>query len=95
MLYEQGRFQLDDPVHRFIPAWKGLQTFVAGNHPAFVTAPVARDMTIRDLLTHTSGLTYGFMERTNVDAAYRKLGVAGPGLCSVDRLSGGHGPRAE
>jgi len=33
-------------------------------------------MTIRDLLSHTSGLTYGFMERTNVDAAYRKLGVA-------------------
>jgi len=33
-------------------------------------------MTIRDLLCHTSGLTYGFMERTNVDAAYRKLGVA-------------------
>ncbi len=76
MLYEQGRFQLDDPVYRFIPAWKGLQTFVGGNHPAFVTAPAARDMTIRDLLTHTSGLTYGFMERTNVDAAYRKLGVA-------------------
>jgi CubicO group peptidase (beta-lactamase class C family) len=76
MLYEQGRFQLDDPVHRFLPAWKGLQTFVSGNHPTFVTAPVVRDMTIRDLLTHTSGLTYGFMERTNVDAAYRKLGVA-------------------
>jgi CubicO group peptidase (beta-lactamase class C family) len=35
-------------------------------------------MTVRDLLTHTSGLTYGFLERTNVDAAYRKLGVGGP-----------------
>jgi CubicO group peptidase (beta-lactamase class C family) len=76
MLYEQGQFQLDDPVHRFIPSWKSLQTFVSGNHPVFVAAPVARAMTIRDLLTHTSGLTYGFMERTNVDAAYRKLGVA-------------------
>jgi CubicO group peptidase (beta-lactamase class C family) len=75
MLYEQGRFQLDDPVHRFIPAWKDLAVFVSGNHPAFKTAPVERPMTIRDLLTHTSGLTYGFMERTNVDAAYRKLGV--------------------
>jgi CubicO group peptidase (beta-lactamase class C family) len=76
MLYEQGRFQLDDPVHRFIPSWSGLRVFVSGNHPAFVTAPAARSMTIRDLLTHTSGLTYGFMERTNVDAAYRKLRVA-------------------
>jgi CubicO group peptidase (beta-lactamase class C family) len=76
MLYEQGRFQLDDPVHRFIPEWKNLQIFVGGNYPVFKTAPVERPMTIRDLLSHTSGLTYGFMERTNVDAAYRKLGVA-------------------
>ena len=76
MLYEQGRFQLDDPVHRFIPSWKDLRVFVGGNHPLFKTAPVERPMTIRDLLSHTSGLTYGFMERTNVDAAYRKLGVA-------------------
>ena len=76
MLYEQGKFQLDDPVHRFIPSWKNLQVFVSGTHPNFATAPVARPMTIRDLLSHTSGLTYGFMERTNVDAAYRRLGVA-------------------
>jgi CubicO group peptidase (beta-lactamase class C family) len=76
MLYEQGRFQLDDPVHRFIPSWKDLRVFVGGNHPVWKTAPVERPMTIRDLLSHTSGLTYGFMERTNVDAAYRKLGVA-------------------
>jgi CubicO group peptidase (beta-lactamase class C family) len=75
MLYEQGRFQLDDPVHAFIPAWKNLRVFISGNHPTFVTAPVERPMTIRDLLTHTSGLTYGNTERTNVDAAYRKLGV--------------------
>jgi CubicO group peptidase (beta-lactamase class C family) len=76
MLYEQGRFQLDDPVHRFIPSWKDLRVFVGGNHPVFKTVPAERPMTIRDLLSHTSGLTYGFMERTNVDAAYRKLGVA-------------------
>ncbi len=76
MLYEEGRFQLDDPVHRFIPSWRDLRVFVGGNYPTFKTAPVERPMTIRDLLSHTSGLTYGFMERTNVDAAYRKLGVA-------------------
>jgi CubicO group peptidase (beta-lactamase class C family) len=76
MLYEQGRFQLDDPVHRFIPSWRDLRVFVGGNHPIWKTTPVERPMTLRDLLTHTSGLTYGFMERTNVDAAYRKLGVA-------------------
>jgi len=76
MLYEEGRFQLDDPVHRFIPSWQNLRVFVGGNYPTFKTAAVERPMTIRDLLSHTSGLTYGFMERTNVDAAYRKLGVA-------------------
>ena len=76
MLYEEGRFQLDDPVHRFIPSWQNQRVFVGGNYPVFKTAPVERPMTIRDLLSHTSGLTYGFMERTNVDAAYRKLGVA-------------------
>jgi CubicO group peptidase (beta-lactamase class C family) len=76
MLYEEGRFQLDDPVHRFIPSWQNLRVFVGGNYPTFKTAPVERPVTIRDLLSHTSGLTYGFMERTNVDAAYRKLDVA-------------------
>lgn len=75
MLYEHGLFQLDDPVHKFIPAWQQLRVYVSGNHPMFITKPTERPMTIRDLLTHTSGLTYGFMERTNVDAAYRKLGV--------------------
>jgi CubicO group peptidase (beta-lactamase class C family) len=76
MLYEEGPFQLDDPVHRFIPSWQNLRVYVGGNYPAFKTAPAERPMTIRDLLSHTSGLTYGFMERTNVDAAYRQLGVA-------------------
>lgn len=76
MLWEQGLFQLDDAVQRFIPSWRDQRVFVSGNHPVWKTTPVERAMTIRDLLTHTSGLTYGFMERTNVDAAYRKLGVA-------------------
>ncbi|MFT4633132.1 MAG: CubicO group peptidase (beta-lactamase class C family) [Candidatus Pseudothioglobus sp.] len=71
MLYEDGRFQLDDPVTRFIPAFERLKVYSAdGNH----TAPL-RPMTIRDLLTHTSGLTYGFMQSTAVDAMYREQGV--------------------
>jgi CubicO group peptidase (beta-lactamase class C family) len=89
MLYEHGRFQLDDPVERFIPSWRDRRVFQGGNHPVFKTAPVERAMTIRDLLTHTSGLTYGFMERTNVDAAYRKLGVgdrARPGYTLRDMV---------
>src|SRR5262249_47155861 len=76
MLYEQGRFQLDDPVHRFIPSWREQRVFVGGNHPVWQTAPAERPMCIRDLLSHTSGLTYGFLERTNVDAAYRAPGLS-------------------
>ena len=73
MLYEQGYFQLTDPVHKFIPEWRNLRVYVTGNYPTFLTKPANRDMTIRDLFTHTSGLTYNIMERTNLDAAYRKL----------------------
>jgi len=75
MLYEHGHFQLNDPVYRWIPSWRDLRVFEAGNDPRFATKPCERPMTIRDLLTHQSGLTYGFMERTNVDAAYRKRGI--------------------
>ncbi|MGA3083944.1 MAG: serine hydrolase domain-containing protein [Thermodesulfobacteriota bacterium] len=81
MLYEQGFFQLNDPVDKFIPEWKNLRVYGSGNYPLFLTSRPERPMTIRDLMTHTSGLTYAFMERTNVDAAYRKLdiGVLGGG----------------
>jgi CubicO group peptidase (beta-lactamase class C family) len=78
-LYEEGRFQLTDPVHRFIPEWRDLRVFRAGVWPSFLSDPCERPMTVRDLLTHTSGLTYGFAARTNVDAAYRKLGIGSAG----------------
>ena len=42
MLWEQGRFQLDDPVHKFIPSWRDQRVFVGGNHPAWKTTPVQR-----------------------------------------------------
>jgi CubicO group peptidase (beta-lactamase class C family) len=71
MLFEEGRVALDEPVHKYIPEWKNLGVFVAGTAPAFLTRPPSRPMLIVDLLRHTSGLTYGFMQRTNVDAAYR------------------------
>jgi CubicO group peptidase (beta-lactamase class C family) len=75
MLYEHGHFQLDDPVYKYIPEWRNLQVYQLGNHPGWVTTPCERPMTIRDLFCHMSGLTYGFMERTNIDRAYRRLGV--------------------
>jgi CubicO group peptidase (beta-lactamase class C family) len=72
MLLEEGRVALDEPVHKYIPEWKNLGVFQAGTFPAFLTRPPSRPMLIVDLLRHTSGLTYGFQQRSNVDAAYRE-----------------------
>jgi CubicO group peptidase (beta-lactamase class C family) len=71
MLVEEGKVAIDEPVHRYIPEWKNLGVFVAGAAPPFLTRPPSRPMQIIDLLRHTSGLTYGFQQRSNVDAAYR------------------------
>ena len=75
MLVEQGLVSLDDPVHRVIPAWKDLAVFQGGFMQTFRTKRCDRPMLMIDLLRHTSGLTYGFQESTNVDAAYRKLKI--------------------
>jgi CubicO group peptidase (beta-lactamase class C family) len=75
MLVEEGRVALDEPVHKYIPEWKNLGVFQAGIAPAFLTRPPARPMQIIDLLRHTSGLTYGFQQRSNVDAAYREKNI--------------------
>ena len=75
MLVEEGRVAIDEPVHKYIPEWKNLGVFQAGTLPAFLTRPPARPMLIVDLLRHTSGLTYGFQQRSNVDAAYRELKI--------------------
>jgi CubicO group peptidase (beta-lactamase class C family) len=72
MLVEEGRVAIDEPVHKYIPEWKNLGVFQAGTHPAFLTKAPSRPMLIVDLLRHTSGLTYGFQQRSNVDAAYRE-----------------------
>jgi len=71
MLYEEGHFQLDDPISRFVPAFANPRVFSGGSRGKIDTTPAEREITFRDLLTHTSGLTYGFMESNPVDALYR------------------------
>jgi len=82
MLVEEGALGLDDLVHHHIPSWKkmgvyasGMPTLLADQPPQFITTPTDRAMKVVDLVTHTSGLTYGFMMRTAVDAAYRKAKI--------------------
>ena len=77
-LYERGLFSLDDPVHRFIPEWQELGVYKAGSFPMLMSSPCQRPMTVRDLLMHTSGLTYDILRASNVDHAYRKLQVGVP-----------------
>jgi CubicO group peptidase (beta-lactamase class C family) len=82
MLVEEGLIGLDDTVEGHIPAWRNLGVYASGlpslltDAPAaFMTTPPSRPMKVADLATHTSGLTYGFMMRTAVDAAYRRAKV--------------------
>lgn len=75
MLVEEGRIALDDPVHNYIPAWRELGVYAAGGPGLWQTRPCAAPMRCIDLLRHTSGLTYGFQTRTNVDAAYRRAKI--------------------
>lgn len=66
-LYEQGKFQLNDPVSNFVPELKGLKVLNADGE----LEPVAREMTMQQLLTHTTGLSYGFDAANDpVDKAY-------------------------
>jgi CubicO group peptidase (beta-lactamase class C family) len=82
MLVEEGRIALDDEVYTHIPSWKNQRVYVSGvpslttnTAGQFITAPPKRRMRVIDLATHTSGLTYGFMTRTAVDAEYRRLKI--------------------
>ena len=73
MLVEECKIALDDPVSKYIPAWANPGVYAGGFMESFQTRPAARPMLVVDLLRHTSGLTYGFQQNSNVDAAYRKL----------------------
>ena len=74
MLYEEGGFELKDPVSRFIPSFADVRVYRSGSALNPVTEPAAEPVRIWHLLTHTSGLTYGFHHATPVDAMYRAGG---------------------
>ena len=76
MLYEQGRFQLFDPVSKFIPAFNDLKVYEGGAGSDIKLVDLQRPVTVRDLLTHTSGLTYHFLEYGRVEEMYREARLA-------------------
>jgi CubicO group peptidase (beta-lactamase class C family) len=82
MLFEEGRFQLTDPIYKFIPSWRQHQVWVEGEGESMVTRPLTAPMTIQHLLCHTSGLTYGgFLPGLElpVDPAYAAAGISRAG----------------
>ncbi len=74
MLYEQGLFELTDPVSRFIPEFAEPRVYVAGSAAAPGTRPAVEPIRVWHLLTHTAGLTYGFHHAHAVDEMYRARG---------------------
>ena len=64
ILWEEGKFRLDDPISKFIPEFKNPQILKTYNEKdgTWTGEPARREITIRDLLTHTSGIGYGFID---------------------------------
>ena len=79
MLYEEGKWRLDDPVSRFIPEFGKLTVWVGENPDGTPkTEPARRSMTMRELMTHSAGLAYGLVGSHAVDKLYLKAGVLNP-----------------
>lgn len=96
-LFERGMFQLDDPVARVVPSWRTHRVWVSGRGDDMVTEPARRPVSFRDLLTHTSGLTYGGMlpglgDQHPLDEIYRSMRIRSAGVSAtmaefMDKLS--------
>ena len=78
-LYERGKLRLDDPVSKYIPAFAGVRVFAGGSSAQPQLRDPDRPITVGDLLTHMSGLTYGLFGNTPVDSIYLRAGFFGPG----------------
>jgi CubicO group peptidase (beta-lactamase class C family) len=89
MLYEEGRFDLEDRVSEYLPEFSAVRVADAPekHDKKIKTHAPSRAITIRDLLRHTSGLTYGYMGDTSVDRAYREAGLLKPAQSSADLVA--------
>lgn len=79
MLYEEGCFQLDDPIAKYLPEFADIRVWRGGDATIDQTQPVESPITVRQLMTHTSGFTYGFMRTNPVDERYRAEKMDFPG----------------
>jgi CubicO group peptidase (beta-lactamase class C family) len=74
MLYEEGAFELKSPISTWLPEFADTRVYRSGSHLAPVTDPLVEPIRVWHLLTHTSGLTYGFHNTHVTDAIYRRGG---------------------
>jgi CubicO group peptidase (beta-lactamase class C family) len=74
MLWEEGAFELTDEISRWMPAFAGVRVYDKGSALRPFTVPAVEPIRIWHLLTHTAGLSYGFMQTSVVDALYRAAG---------------------
>ncbi|MEO0549326.1 MAG: serine hydrolase domain-containing protein [Pseudomonadota bacterium] len=79
MLHDEGVIRLDHEIARYIPEFEHTEVWDGGNLKDYQTRKPDRPMTIRDVFTHTSGLTYGFLFQHEVDALYRREKIGGIG----------------
>jgi len=81
VLFEEGRFNLDDPVEKYLPELKDLKVMTGGTADAPQLEPLKRPITIKLLLTHTSGLIYDFTGSEEITKLYQRADIwSGPGL---------------
>ena len=86
ILFDEGKYELDDPVSKYIPEFEELSVWREGQ-----TEPAKRQMTVRDLMRHTSGLSYGFVGNSAVEKRYKKdkpIDRAGDLPTMITKLSG-------
>lgn len=87
-LWEEGAFELTDPISRWIPSFADVRVYDRGSVNDFVTLPAIEPIRVWHLLSHTSGITAGFVNTTVVDALYRRAGygIAQPRLSTLPTL---------
>jgi CubicO group peptidase (beta-lactamase class C family) len=78
ILWEEERFRLDDPVSKYLPEFRGVQVYQDGEGDNLKLVAPRREMTVRDLMRHTSGLTYGAFSNSPIDQIYRAKQVLAP-----------------
>lgn len=88
LLYEQGLFKLDDPVEKFIPKLADRRVLKPGASDLNDTEPARRPITVRHLMSHSAGLSYGLFDAgTPIFNAYNKRGILNPATTLEDMVN--------